>query len=89
MNQFLNALDSTSWLQHIKAVIDGATFIARVNIFHDFENGICQGLSFRQLKSKRKMFLFIVPTVGIEQHSVVHYLHFFFVHTIDQSMDFE
>jgi hypothetical protein len=44
MNQFLNALESTSWLQHIKAVIDGATFIARVNLFHDFENGICQGL---------------------------------------------
>jgi len=29
MNQYLNALDSTSWLQHIKAVLDAAIFIAR------------------------------------------------------------
>ncbi len=30
MSQYLNALDNTSWLQHIKAVLDGAIFIARV-----------------------------------------------------------
>jgi myotubularin-related protein 6/7/8 len=29
MNQYINALDNTSWLQHIKAVLDGAIFIAR------------------------------------------------------------
>ncbi|CAF1474994.1 unnamed protein product [Adineta steineri] len=29
MNQYLNALDSSSWLQHIKAVLDAAIFIAR------------------------------------------------------------
>lgn len=29
MNQYINALDSSSWLQHIKAVLDGAVFIAR------------------------------------------------------------
>ena len=31
MNQYLNALDSSSWLQHIKSVLDAAIFIARVN----------------------------------------------------------
>jgi len=31
MNQYISALDSSSWLQHIKAVLDGAVFIARVN----------------------------------------------------------
>jgi myotubularin-related protein 6/7/8 len=31
MNQYLNALDNSSWLQHIKAVLDAAIFIARVN----------------------------------------------------------
>lgn len=31
MNQYIGALDSSSWLQHIKAVLDGAVFIARVN----------------------------------------------------------
>ncbi|CAF1210148.1 unnamed protein product [Adineta steineri] len=30
MNQYLNALDSSSWLQHIKSVLDAAIFIARV-----------------------------------------------------------
>ncbi len=30
MNQYLNALDNSSWLQHIKAVLDAAIFIARV-----------------------------------------------------------
>lgn len=30
MSQFLNALDNTGWLQHIRAVLDGAIFIARV-----------------------------------------------------------
>jgi hypothetical protein len=30
MNQYLNALDNSSWLQHIKSVIDAAIFIARV-----------------------------------------------------------
>ncbi|CAF2973142.1 unnamed protein product [Rotaria sp. Silwood2] len=29
MNQYLNALDNSSWLQHIKAVIDAAIFITR------------------------------------------------------------
>ncbi|UJR22795.1 hypothetical protein I4U23_025827 [Adineta vaga] len=29
MNQYLNALDNSSWLQHIKAVLDAAIFIAR------------------------------------------------------------
>jgi len=30
MNQYLNSLDNSSWLQHIKAVLDAAIFIARV-----------------------------------------------------------
>lgn len=30
MNQYLNALDSSSWLQHIKSVLDAAILIARV-----------------------------------------------------------
>ena len=30
MNQYLNALDNSSWLQHIRAVLDAAIFIARV-----------------------------------------------------------
>ena len=30
MNQYLNALDNTGWLPHIKAVLEGAIFIARV-----------------------------------------------------------
>ncbi|CAF1610320.1 unnamed protein product [Adineta ricciae] len=29
MNQYLNSLDNSSWLQHIKAVLDAAIFIAR------------------------------------------------------------
>ncbi|CAF1000015.1 unnamed protein product [Rotaria sordida] len=29
MNQYLNALDNSSWLQHIKSVLDAAIFIAR------------------------------------------------------------
>ncbi|CAF2134637.1 unnamed protein product [Rotaria magnacalcarata] len=29
MNQYLNSLDNTSWLQHIKAVLEAAIFIAR------------------------------------------------------------
>lgn len=31
MNQYLGALDNSSWLQHIKAVLDAAIFIARVS----------------------------------------------------------
>ncbi len=30
MNQYLNSLDNSSWLQHIKSVLDAAIFIARV-----------------------------------------------------------
>jgi hypothetical protein len=33
MNQYLNGLDNSSWLQHIKAVLDAAVFIARVGIY--------------------------------------------------------
>jgi hypothetical protein len=33
MNQYLNALDNSSWLQHIKSLLDAAIFIARVNKF--------------------------------------------------------
>jgi hypothetical protein len=36
MNQYLNAIDNTSWLQHIKAVLDGAIFIARVKQLKNF-----------------------------------------------------
>jgi hypothetical protein len=36
MNQYLNAIDNTSWLQHIKAVLDGAIFIARVKRLKNF-----------------------------------------------------
>jgi hypothetical protein len=30
MNQYINALDNSSWLQHIKALLDAAIIIARV-----------------------------------------------------------
>jgi hypothetical protein len=32
MNQYLSALDSSSWLQHIRAVLDAAIFITRVRL---------------------------------------------------------
>jgi hypothetical protein len=32
MNQYLNAFDNCSWLQHVKAVLDAAIFIARVRL---------------------------------------------------------
>jgi myotubularin-related protein 6/7/8 len=30
MNQYLNSLDSSSWLQHIKSILDAAIVITRV-----------------------------------------------------------
>ena len=30
MNQYLTALQNSAWLKHIRAIIDAATFIARV-----------------------------------------------------------
>jgi len=89
MNQYLNALDNSSWLQHIKAVLDAAIFIARVNKTRQKKKKSFLSFCFsRLLKLKRKMFLFIAQMVGIVLHNVVHYLHFFLVHIIDQYMDF-
>jgi hypothetical protein len=89
MNQYLNSLDSSSWLQHIKSVLDAAIFITRVRQKKECVKKELFCFFSRLLKLKRKMFLFIVQMVGIEQHNVVHYHLSFFVHIIDQFMVFE
>jgi hypothetical protein len=89
MNQYLNSLESSTWLQHIKSVLDAAIFIARVNTNRIFEFLKESLFSPRLLQLKRKMFLFIVLMVGIERHNVVHYHLFFSVHTIVLYMVFE
>lgn len=37
MNQYLNSLENSSWLQHIKSLLDAAIFIARVCQLHDID----------------------------------------------------
>ena len=37
MNQYLNALDNSGWLQHIRSVLEAAIFIARVSEKIDYE----------------------------------------------------
>ena len=35
MNQYLYGLENSSWLQHIKSLLDTAVFIARVSRFEN------------------------------------------------------
>ena len=88
MNQYLNSLENSSWLQHIKSLLDAAIFIARVRDLEYIDQEYLRFL-FRQLMWKRKMFSFTVLMVGIEQLNAVHYRRFFSVHTIVLFMVFE
>jgi len=89
MNQYLNSLENSGWLQHIKSILDAAICITQVKKNQNHKISL-NSFIFRRLSTlNRLMFLFILPMVGIVPLNVVHYHLFFFVLTIDPFMDFE